>query len=172
MVQLVEESISEMDRYVLAVQRQRPVRMHDCGMNCLNAAGCILAALNLSMTVITTSPKNPELEIGASRRKAFSFSLISVRFSHRWCSTRLMKSGAVSSRHQPMNWRDSIRASDNRHTWGCFHCVKLRSVEWTYEREHGFSCIFNLILKMTCCWILFIQFDRISLFLHMTTDCS
>ncbi len=44
------------------------------------------------------------------------------------------------SRHQPMNWRDSIRASDNRHTWGCSRCVKLRSVEWTYEREHR-SCI-------------------------------
>ncbi len=23
------------------------------------------------------------------------------------------------SHHQPMNWRDSIRASDNHHTWGC-----------------------------------------------------
>ncbi len=33
------------------------------------------------------------------------------------------------SRHQPMNWRDSIWASDNRHTWGWSHCVKLRSVE-------------------------------------------
>ncbi len=39
------------------------------------------------------------------------------------------------SRHQPMNWHNSISTSDNRHTWGCSHCVKLRSVEWPYERQ-------------------------------------
>ncbi len=32
------------------------------------------------------------------------------------------------SHHQPMNWCDSIWSSDNRHTWGCSHCGKLRSV--------------------------------------------
>ncbi len=43
------------------------------GMNCLNAADCVLAALNLSTMALTASPNKPEPEIGASRRKAFSF---------------------------------------------------------------------------------------------------
>ncbi len=25
------------------------------------------------------------------------------------------------------------------HTWGCSHCVKLHSVEWTYETEQGYN---------------------------------
>ncbi len=67
-------------------QRQRPDSSALHGMNCLKAADCVLAALNLSTTGLTTSLNKPELEIGASRRKAFSFSQISVRFSHRWHS--------------------------------------------------------------------------------------
>ncbi len=55
-------------------------------MNCLNAADCVLAALNLSTKMSTASPNKPELETVASRRKTFSFSLISVIFSNRWCS--------------------------------------------------------------------------------------
>ncbi len=43
------------------------------GLNCLNAADCVLAALNLSTMALTASPNKPEPEIGASRRKAFSF---------------------------------------------------------------------------------------------------
>ncbi len=40
------------------------------------------------------------------------------------------------SRHQPMNKRDSIRASDNRYAQGRSQSVKSsRSVEWTYDRE-------------------------------------
>ncbi len=28
-----------------------------------------------------------------------------------------------------MNWHDSVWASDNCHTWGCFYCGKQCSVE-------------------------------------------
>ncbi len=45
-----------------------------------------LRFLNLLTTVLTVSPNKPELEIGASMRIAFSFSLISVIFRHRWHS--------------------------------------------------------------------------------------
>ncbi len=117
MVQLVEESISEMDRYVLAVQR--PVRMHEKSR--AGDRGVEEESLLLFPDLCQIQPQVVLNEVDEVR--------------------------SGTSRHQPMNWSDSIRASDNRHTWGCFHCVKLRSVEWTYEREHGFSCIFNLILK-------------------------
>ena len=53
------------------------------GMNCLNAADCDLEERNFSTTVLTASPNRPNCEIGASRRKTFSLSQISVRLSHR-----------------------------------------------------------------------------------------
>ncbi len=40
----------------------------------------------------------------------------------------VLRRGGISH-HQPMNWRDSIWASDNHHTWECSHCGKLRSIE-------------------------------------------
>ncbi len=56
------------------------------GMNCLRAADCDLAERNFSTTELTASPNSPVWEMGASRRKTFSFSRISVRLRHRWCS--------------------------------------------------------------------------------------
>ncbi len=38
-----------------------------------------------------------------------------------------------------MNWRDSIWASDNRHTWGVSHCGKLRSVELPMKENSSFT---------------------------------
>ncbi len=49
------------------------------GMNCLRAADCDLAEWNFSTTELTASPNSPVWEMGASRRKTFSFSRISVR---------------------------------------------------------------------------------------------
>ncbi len=56
------------------------------GINCLRAADCILAERNVSITEIPASPNNPDCEMGASSRNTFSFSQISVRLSHKWCS--------------------------------------------------------------------------------------
>ncbi len=56
------------------------------GMNCLRAADCVLAERNFSTTELTTSPNSPDCEMGASSRNTFSFSLISVRLSHKWRS--------------------------------------------------------------------------------------
>ncbi len=47
-----------------------------------------------------------------------------VNVKHTWCI----------SLHQPTDWSDSIWASDNRHTWGCSHCGKLRSVSFLTQR--------------------------------------
>ncbi len=92
---------------------QRPVSRERRGMNCLSTADCVL-------TVLTTSLNKPELEIGASRRKPFSFSLISVRFSHRWHSAatkpvRLRPTTRavclVARRAKSVALRSSLRAS-------------------------------------------------------------
>ncbi len=56
------------------------------GMNCLRAADCVLAERNFSTTDLTASPNNPDCEMGASSKNTFSFSRISVRFSHKWRS--------------------------------------------------------------------------------------
>ncbi len=56
------------------------------GMNCLRAADCVLAERNFSTTELTASPNNPDCEMGASSKNTFSFSRISVRFSHKWRS--------------------------------------------------------------------------------------
>ncbi len=55
-------------------------------------------------------------------------------------------------RQQPMNWRDSIRASDNRHAQGHSQSVlALRSVEWTYSENKGYAS--NRRRFLTCvCW--------------------
>ncbi len=52
------------------------------GMNCLRTADCVLAERILSTTELTASPNNPNCEMGASSKNTFSFSIISVRFSH------------------------------------------------------------------------------------------
>ncbi len=56
------------------------------GINCLRAADYVLAEQNFSTTELTASPNNPDCEKGASSRNTFSFSLISVRLSHKWRS--------------------------------------------------------------------------------------
>ncbi len=56
------------------------------GINCLKEADCVLAEQNFSTTELTASPNSPDFEIGASSKKTFSFSRISVRFSHKWRS--------------------------------------------------------------------------------------
>ncbi len=56
------------------------------GMICLRAADCVLAERNFSTTELTASPNNPDCEMGASSKNTFSFSRISVRFSHKWHS--------------------------------------------------------------------------------------
>ncbi len=56
------------------------------GMNCLRAADCVLAEQKFSTTELTASPNNPDCEMGASSKNTFSFSRISVRFSHKWRS--------------------------------------------------------------------------------------
>ncbi len=56
------------------------------GMNCLRAADRVLAERNFSTTELTASPNNPDCEMGASSKNTFSFSRISVRFSHKWRS--------------------------------------------------------------------------------------
>ncbi len=56
------------------------------GMNCLRAADCVLAEHNFSTTELTASLNNPDCEMGASSKNTFSFSRISVRFSHKWRS--------------------------------------------------------------------------------------
>ncbi len=53
------------------------------GMNCLRAADCVLAEQKFSTTEPTASPNNPDCEMGASSKNTFSFSRISVRFSHK-----------------------------------------------------------------------------------------
>ncbi len=55
-------------------------------------------------------------------------------------------------RQQPMNWRDSIRASDNQHAQGRSQSVlALRSVEWTYSESKGYAS--NRRRFLTCvCW--------------------
>ncbi len=54
------------------------------GINCLRAVDCVLAERNFSTTELTASPNSPDCEMGASSRNTSSFSLISVRFSHKW----------------------------------------------------------------------------------------
>ncbi len=56
------------------------------GINCLRAVDCVLEERNFSTTELTASPNSPDCEMGASSRNASSFSLISVRFSHKWRS--------------------------------------------------------------------------------------
>ncbi len=56
------------------------------GINCLRAVNCVLAERNFSTTELTASPNSPDCEMGASSRNTSSFSLISVRFSHKWRS--------------------------------------------------------------------------------------
>ncbi len=56
------------------------------GINCLRAADCVLAEPNFSTTELTAFPNSPDCEIGASGKNTFSFSRISVRFSHKWRS--------------------------------------------------------------------------------------
>ncbi len=56
------------------------------GINCLRAVDCVLAERNFSTTELTASPNSPDCEMGASSRNTSSFSLISVRFSHKWRS--------------------------------------------------------------------------------------
>ncbi len=56
------------------------------GINCLRAADCVLAERNFSTTEVTASPNSPDCEIGASSKNTYSFSRISVRFSHKWHS--------------------------------------------------------------------------------------
>ncbi len=41
--------------------------------------------------------------------------------------------GGISC-HQPMNWHDSIRASDNHHTWWVFPLRQLHSVSFPTQR--------------------------------------
>ncbi len=53
------------------------------GINCLRAADCVLAERNFSTTELTAFPNSPDCEIGASSKNTFSFSRISVRFSHK-----------------------------------------------------------------------------------------
>ncbi len=52
-----------------------------------------------------------------------------VYVKHVWCK------GGIS-RHQPMNRCDSIRASDNRHTWGCPHCVSYAALSYLWKRTY------------------------------------
>ncbi len=56
------------------------------GINCLRAVDCVLEERNFSNTKLTASPNSPDCEMGASSRNTSSFSLISVRFSHKWRS--------------------------------------------------------------------------------------
>ncbi len=45
----------------------------------------------------------------------------------------------AASRHQPMNWLDSIRASDNRHAEGVPKAWRaFTQRKWTYDRERIF----------------------------------
>ncbi len=60
------------------------------GMKVLKAAERALASLNFSTTVSTEAPKSWEGEIGASRRKPFSFFSRSARFTHRCLSVTTM----------------------------------------------------------------------------------
>ncbi len=60
----------------------------------LRAADCVLAERNFSTTELTASPNNPDCEMGASSKNTLSFSRISVRFSHKWCSA------ATGTRHR------------------------------------------------------------------------
>ncbi len=69
-------------RSVHCIEQQRSVLI----ANCLRAVDCILAERNFSTTELTASPNSPDCEMGASSRNTSSFSLISVRFSHKWHS--------------------------------------------------------------------------------------
>lgn len=55
----------------------------DLDLYCLKAADHTLASLYFLTAVFTDVPKSSEGKTGTSRRKAFSFSLLSARFNYR-----------------------------------------------------------------------------------------
>ncbi len=56
------------------------------------------------------------------------------------------------SHHQPMNWRDSIRASDNRHTSSCSHCVSNAALSEPMKENYSqhFCLIISNVLELIC----------------------
>lgn len=55
-----------------------------CCDSCHVQADCAFTSLNFPITALTDMPKSSEGETGASRRKFFSFSLMSDIFNYRW----------------------------------------------------------------------------------------
>ncbi len=51
-----------------------------------------------------------------------------------------------------MNWRDSIRASDNRHTSSCSHCVSNAALSEPMKENYSqhFCLIITNVLELIC----------------------
>ncbi len=53
-----------------------------------------------------------------------------------------MRKSRRRPRHQPMNWRDSIRASDNRHAQGCSQSVLAYAASSEPMKENFFTPLY------------------------------